>query len=1031
MPRALALVTVLAAAAAAPAQPQDVYLIRPAGGGAVVEPQDGFPPPATRGLLIWSEGDRERTLVLKDDTWRAAAETPLPPEKKAPTGAVAWARTRGDGSAGGSVALAAAVNLPPSSGSVVLRGCGFITPARNTISLADRPVFRRIAAAAPAEVIVTDLTSKKEAARIRFAAGETRTVCPVALPPGRYFAQLPPLESAEFTVAPAADRQRVLARADRVAAVTGATERPVADLVRVEELLVAQDAVGPKGQEVRVPVYLGDVLDAIDAVPPADRSPALTAEGNRVLTVAAFLNGEKAPESAPAETDAPTGVPAIDDARRLIRAGRTREAETLLAAVPAGDGRAAALAALYRAAVAAEAGATRAEEAEDLFQKAAAGLTAQADQFRVHNNAATFFHRQAEDRVSNYALQSAAGVDRPITAALRAWGTANDEYAQALAVAGPADRPAVLANQARLAAILADLVRVAAADNRAADLEKAAVAGADALAAAAMAAAAADPVSRGVAAEVRAHLALRANDPAGCRKYAAAARSAYAAAGFLAGVEGAYRVLGQAALAADDKPAARRDFQIAHELGEVLRDRLPPDQAGATAAGFFARRAYVLDALVELELDAKNDAAALAYAEQAKARALQDLLQARVEGKARTLPDVLASWPADVAAVEYFFGREKGWVFVVSPGGAVKAHPMDADPRKFLTQVQTFLKGIEAYAPKMMSRLVAGRGFDNAWQTTLFEFGKVLTPPPVLAELRKAKTVVVVPQHILHYFPFPALVTALDASNPGTTRVARPAFLADEPFALINAPSLTGWDALRRRSPAGPVLADAAAVGLVQAPGEAALPGVETDLQNLKSAFGPRLRTVLSGDQATAAGALKLLTRTPGIGLVMVATHGFNQADKPLDSFLVLLPPVPDPAAEPDGKLRAKDVYSSKQPVTAGVVVMSACYTGLGDRSPLPGDDLFGLQRAFLTAGARTVLAGLWDVYDGTAPELMGDCLNRLAAGQPVGQAVADSRRAFLKKYSETGKAEPYLHPYFWAVYGLLGDDRPKFAAKK
>src|SRR2546421_634012 len=62
-----------------------------------------------------------------------------------------------------------------------------------------------------------------------------------------------------------------------------------------------------------------------------------------------------------------------------------------------------------------------------------------------------------------------------------------------------------------------------------------------------------------------------------------------------------------------------------------------------------------------------------------------------------------------------------------------------------------------------------------------------------------------------------------------------------------------------------------------------------------------------------------------------------------------------------EGLLTARDILGVE--VEAELVVLSACYSGLGDRSPMPGDDLYGLQRALLQAGANTIVSGLWDVY--------------------------------------------------------------------
>ena len=118
--------------------------------------------------------------------------------------------------------------------------------------------------------------------------------------------------------------------------------------------------------------------------------------------------------------------------------------------------------------------------------------------------------------------------------------------------------------------------------------------------------------------------------------------------------------------------------------------------------------------------------------------------------------------------------------------------------------------------------------------------------------------------------------------------------------------------------------------------------------------------------------------------MVLFATHGSNAADRPLESCLYLYPDKSN-----DGRLSAAELYGKS--TRADLIVLSACYSGLADRSPLPGDDLFGLQRAFLQSGGRTVVSGLWDVYDGTGPELTRGLFAGLAAGKRTPTALADA----------------------------------------
>jgi CHAT domain-containing protein len=429
--------------------------------------------------------------------------------------------------------------------------------------------------------------------------------------------------------------------------------------------------------------------------------------------------------------------------------------------------------------------------------------------------------------------------------------------------------------------------------------------------------------------------------------------------------------------------------------------------------------------IVELLLEEGKDQEALGYAEAIKSRALQDLLaSAGIPGRSDVpappmdLAEVLAAWPRGVAALEYFLGAQRAWLFSIDTDAKVKAYPLDdvggnpLDSRALLARVHAFLDQTGFQAVRMRQRLLAGQGYDQRWQDTLYRFQRELMPPAALRSLRKAQTVIVVPQHLLHYFPFAALVTELDKKPRSAAEMVQPRFLLDESFDFCYAPSLTSW-AIVRAHKNRPVK-EASMVGLSEAPGAPPLPGVARDLESVKAVFHDRLSGVYYDEEATVANAQRALGRP---GLLLLATHGMNEADRPLESYLIL-----QPQRENDGHLTAAALFQSR--VAADLVVMNACYSGLADASPLPGDDLFGLQRALLQGGARTVVAGLWDVYDGTAPELVRGLLAGVAAGQAAPAALARSQREFLRKLRSSGESEPWLHPYFWAVYTVAGDDR-------
>ncbi|MGH8058632.1 MAG: CHAT domain-containing protein, partial [Candidatus Entotheonellia bacterium] len=147
--------------------------------------------------------------------------------------------------------------------------------------------------------------------------------------------------------------------------------------------------------------------------------------------------------------------------------------------------------------------------------------------------------------------------------------------------------------------------------------------------------------------------------------------------------------------------------------------------------------------------------------------------------------------------------------------------------------------------------------------------------------------------------------------------------------------------------------------------------------------------------------------------IVHLATHGLLNTEHPELSGIVLS--LVDEQGKPqDGFLRLHEVYNLNLP--AELVVLSACQTGLGKE--IKGEGLVGLTRGFMYAGAKRVLASLWNVND----SVTADFMKRFYQGMFIkGLSPAAALRA---TQVETWKRKPWRSPYYWAAFVLQGEGR-------
>jgi CHAT domain-containing protein len=149
------------------------------------------------------------------------------------------------------------------------------------------------------------------------------------------------------------------------------------------------------------------------------------------------------------------------------------------------------------------------------------------------------------------------------------------------------------------------------------------------------------------------------------------------------------------------------------------------------------------------------------------------------------------------------------------------------------------------------------------------------------------------------------------------------------------------------------------------------------------------------GEQATQEVLRRL---GPASRFIHIATHGLFRRDNPLFSNIRL----------GDSHLTLLDLYHL--PLSAELVTLSGCSTGLN--AVVAGDELLGLTRGLLLAGAHGVMVSLWDVNDLSTTKFMQGFYRELHRAPDKAMAL---RRAMREVRAECP------HPYYWAPFVIAG----------
>lgn len=249
-------------------------------------------------------------------------------------------------------------------------------------------------------------------------------------------------------------------------------------------------------------------------------------------------------------------------------------------------------------------------------------------------------------------------------------------------------------------------------------------------------------------------------------------------------------------------------------------------------------------------------------------------------------------------------------------------------------------------------------------------YEKLLAP---LENFIENKDLIIVPADSLHYVPFQALKTGEK-------------YLIET--RLINyAPSANVWSLLQKKPRRN--MQSALLIGFA----DERIPLVNSEIETLKNIFSNA--KVFTGKAAKTSAFTE---NAPDFDVLHLACHGQFRPENPLFSSIHLA----------DGNLTVRDICAKK--INAELVTLSACETGLN--KIFAGDEILGLARGFLIAGASSLVLSLWTVNDEATTELMKNFYTNLQRGETVAASLEKAQKVFI----ERGE-----HPYFWSPFAVIG----------
>jgi CHAT domain-containing protein len=359
-----------------------------------------------------------------------------------------------------------------------------------------------------------------------------------------------------------------------------------------------------------------------------------------------------------------------------------------------------------------------------------------------------------------------------------------------------------------------------------------------------------------------------------------------------------------------------------------------------------------------------------------------------------------------IALLEFYVTEDKTYVLIIRPEDSSAIREEIAVDYKFLEQIKD---NLYLHLPKVDPR--SPELFENEIEE-VYGLGELLIEP-LLEYIKDKDLIYIVPHQALHYLPFHAMKVTIDNQKQHLIEAFQVQYLPSA--SVLKYCQNNNLYRKNKNEISNPLVFGTWAENDIKKH----INTIKTELNELSKLFQ------VEAIQGLNASKQCFIRKASQSDMIHLACHGyFVSSEDSMSSSGILLNNGKNFAVKPDKSNFLKNIHEESfcsaieifdLDLNCHLVTLSACETGQNKNKP--GDELIGISRALLHAGAPSILLTLWPVNVKSKVKLMLSFYKNWKSNPEQGKA-----KALQNAQIELIRDDDFNSLYHWGAYFLIGD---------